>query len=105
VESKRDRIRRVKERWQNLCVIAATIPLSSGSAYPQTPQETKDVGRYVLLNATVLMTVLDSKMAHASREKVPLVLKIDTVTGKTWQLNIGMTNGKPYQHWDLIDEE
>jgi hypothetical protein len=93
---------------KNLCVIAAIILLASGSGYPQKPEEAKEVGRYVLLDATVLVTVLglDQKSKpQAASEKMPLVLKIDTVTGKTWKLSMGMTNGKPYSRWELIDED
>jgi hypothetical protein len=96
----------VKKRMKNLCVIAVIILLASGTAYPQKPQETKDVGRYVLLAGTVLLTVTGSKpRPQDSEQKVPVVLKIDTVTGKTWELSIGMHEGKVYERWTPIEED
>lgn len=82
------------------------ILLACVSAYPQEPRETKEIGRYVLLSATVVVTVEQSKpKPQVASEKVPVVLKIDTVTGKTWQLDIGVTNGKSIHYWNAIDEE
>lgn len=77
------------------------------SAYAQDPTSPKEVGRYVLLSGTAVViaegTDREGKPRVAS-EKVPVVLKIDTVTGKTWQLDIGVYKDKSRQAWTPIDE-
>lgn len=84
---------------KKLCVIATVVIIAAliltAMLIPETGAQTDNSqaftpSRYVIMAADINVDSLQLGAAHASRR---FIVKMDTVTGRTWLLQVGMTGG------------
>ena len=79
-------------------LVIITVAYSQSSQGNNTSYRTSYSGRFQLFGGDYVTINEEQKINQSA------VFKIDTITGRTWIYNAGLSNGQSFEKWKLIPE-
>jgi hypothetical protein len=105
LNSSREFGKTVCRKKNTICGLVLSFSIfAAQNAFPEG--ESREIGRYQVVPATIEVVALgkDEKgNRRAASERVPTLIRIDTTTGKTWQLN-AVVKDKAETFWSPISD-